>query len=87
MLAMLLASLEQDAPGINALAEGDDREALLERVHKLHGATRYCGTPRLEAAARALEEALKLEAGDEVLDRLVAALLTEIESLRQAARR
>ena len=87
MLTMLLASLDQDAPGINALSESHDREGLLERVHRLHGATRYCGTPRLEAAAGALEKALKLDAGDESLDQLVAALLTEIESVRQAARR
>ncbi|ASK33495.1 hybrid sensor histidine kinase/response regulator [Alcanivorax sp. N3-2A] len=84
MFAMLLSSLDQDAPGISALAEANDRGALLERVHRLHGATRYCGTPRLELAARALEEGLKKDVADSHLERLVATLLAEIESVRQA---
>ena len=83
MFSMLLASLEQDAPGINALSESNNRDALLERVHKLHGACRYCGTPRLERAARELEEGLKTEVDDGRLEHLVAALLAEIESVRQ----
>ena len=83
MFSMLLASLEQDAPGINALSESNNPDALLERVHKLHGACRYCGTPRLERAARELEEGLKTEVDDGRLEHLVAALLAEIESVRQ----
>jgi len=83
LFGMLLASLEQDAPGINALSESNDRDALLERVHKLHGASRYCGTPRLEHAARDLEEGLKTDVDDQRLEHLVAALLAEIESVRQ----
>jgi len=83
MFSMLLASLEQDAPGINALSESNNREALLERVHKLHGACRYCGTPRLERAARELEEGLKTDVDDDRLEHLVANLLAEIESVRQ----
>jgi two-component system sensor histidine kinase BarA len=85
MFEMLLASLEQDAPGISALAESDDHDALLERVHRLHGATRYCGTPRLENAARAVEEGLKKRIDETRLERLVASLLAEIESVRQHA--
>jgi len=83
MFSMLLASLEQDAPGINALSESNNRDALLERVHKLHGACRYCGTPRLERAARELEEGLKTDVDDDRLEHLVATLLAEIESVRQ----
>ncbi|MCH2556874.1 MAG: response regulator [Alcanivorax sp.] len=83
MFAMLLASLEQEAPGINAVAESGDREALLERVHKLHGATRYCGTPRLEQAAGELEDALKQALSDQALEPLVAVLLAEIENVRR----
>ena len=83
MFEMLLANLEQDAPCIDTLAENNDRDALLERVHRLHGATRYCGTPRLERAARGVEEGLKKNLPDEHLAPLVAALLAEIESVRQ----
>jgi two-component system sensor histidine kinase BarA len=59
MHGMLLDSLERDIPTITQLWQSGDSEALLEVVHKLHGATRYCGTPRLEHAAGSLEEALK----------------------------
>ena len=86
MFTMLQASLDQDAPGINAVAESGDREALLERVHKLHGATRYCGTPRLEQAAGELEEALKQTVPDQGLEPLVAVLLAEIENVRREGR-
>ena len=56
---MLLTSLNTDRPAISAAFDSEDNDALLEKVHKLHGATRYCGTPRLEAAAKVLEESLK----------------------------
>jgi len=39
-------------------------DELLECVHKLHGATRYCGVPELRAAANQLETALKCAAPD-----------------------
>jgi two-component system sensor histidine kinase BarA len=47
MLAMLLASLEADREAIRAASEARDQNALIERVHRLHGATRYCGVPQL----------------------------------------
>lgn len=50
MLAMLLASLAADRQAIRQARDNDDRTALLERVHRLHGATRYCGVPQLRAA-------------------------------------
>ena len=39
-------------------------DQLLESVHKLHGATRYCGVPELRAAANQLETALKYASPD-----------------------
>ena len=47
MLAMLLASLEADRLAITHAREANDNHALIERVHRLHGATRYCGVPQL----------------------------------------
>ena len=44
MLKMLLDSLSEDRPAISSAFDSGDQETLLERVHKLHGATRYCGT-------------------------------------------
>ncbi|EKF73932.1 sensor/response regulator hybrid [Alcanivorax hongdengensis A-11-3] len=83
MLRMLLASLADDRPAISTAFDQGDQEQLLERVHKLHGATRYCGTPRLEQAARALEEALKTGADSPSQAALVTALCDEICALEQ----
>ncbi|MCQ8210878.1 hypothetical protein NPS74_24660, partial [Cutibacterium acnes subsp. acnes] len=43
MLGMLLQSLEGDRRTIREARLAGDRQALIERVHRLHGATRYCG--------------------------------------------
>ena len=59
MHMMLLDSLTSDRQHIHEQAARGDHVALLETVHRLHGATRYCGTPQLEQAARAMEESLK----------------------------
>lgn len=85
MHSMLLASLDQDAPRISAQAESGSLTPLLESVHKLHGATRYCGAPRLERAARTLEEALKTDAPENERSNAVDRLLMEIEAVRTQA--
>ncbi|WP_339070070.1 response regulator [Pseudomonas idahonensis] len=61
MLAMLLASLEADREAINSARAANDHSALIERVHRLHGATRYCGVPQLRAACQRSETLLKQE--------------------------
>ncbi|MCG8391693.1 MAG: ATP-binding protein [Pseudomonadales bacterium] len=81
MLKMLIDNLAQDRPAISAAFDSDDQDALLERVHKLHGATRYCGTPRLEKTARELEEALKTGTERKRLVPMVSALCDEICAL------
>ncbi|MCK0153927.1 ATP-binding protein [Alcanivorax sp. S6407] len=81
MLTMLLESLGTDRPAISAAFDSGDDETLLEKVHKLHGATRYCGTPRLERAAKALEEALKTGVPREDFAPMVATLCDEICAL------
>jgi two-component system sensor histidine kinase BarA len=59
MLAMLLASLEADREAIRFARDTNDHNALIERVHRLHGATRYCGVPQLRAACQRSETLLK----------------------------
>jgi two-component system sensor histidine kinase BarA len=73
MLAMLLASLEADREAIRSARESHDQNALLERVHRLHGATRYCGVPQLRAACQRSETLLKQD------DPKAAAALDELE--------
>ncbi|UVJ42917.1 response regulator [Pseudomonas sp. LS1212] len=64
MLAMLLASLDADREAIRAAREARDRTATIERVHRLHGATRYCGVPQLRAACQRSETLLKQDDPD-----------------------
>ena len=64
MLAMLLASLDADREAIRAAREARDQTATIERVHRLHGATRYCGVPQLRAACQRSETLLKQDDPD-----------------------
>ena len=64
LFSMLLEQLQSDRPHLASLWQAGDREALLETVHKLHGATRYCGVPELRQAAEELETGLKHQATD-----------------------
>ena len=59
MLNMLLAGLPGDLQAIRQARADGDRSALIERIHRLHGATRYCGVPQLRAACQYSETQLK----------------------------
>ncbi|WDY59220.1 response regulator [Pseudomonas sp. PSKL.D1] len=61
MLAMLLASLDSDREAIRAARNAGDRGSLIEQVHRLNGASRYCGVPQLRAACQRSETLLKQE--------------------------
>jgi two-component system, NarL family, sensor histidine kinase BarA len=82
MLNMLLAGLPGDRQAIRQAREAGERSALIERVHRLHGATRYCGVPQLRAACQRSETLLKQDdpGAQRALDELDAAIarLTEI---------
>jgi two-component system sensor histidine kinase BarA len=83
MLRMLLASLDAEQRAIAEARAVHDQQTLLERVHRLHGATRYCGVPQLRAACERSETLLKQQHPDAslALDELDAA----IERLRRHA--
>ena len=84
MLSMLLDSLAADQAAIRQARASGDSTALLERIHRLHGATRYCGVPQLRAACQRSESLLKQNAPASVaLDELDAAIARLAE---QAAR-
>ena len=59
MLGMLIAGLPADRQAIRQARESGERLMLIERVHRLHGATRYCGVPQLRAACQLSETLLK----------------------------
>ena len=77
MLAMLLAALEDDRQAIHAARQAGDQQALLDRVHRLHGATRYCGVPQLRAACQRSETLLKQQdpTAEPALDELEQAIV------------
>ncbi|HGM5581699.1 TPA: response regulator [Pseudomonas putida] len=76
MLAMLLASLEGDRQAIRNAREEGDRSAMIERVHRLNGASRYCGVPQLRAACQRSETLLKQDSPQalQALDELERAI-------------
>lgn len=59
MFSMLLDSLEEDQQSIESMWENQQKEPLLQHIHKIHGATRYCGTPCLMNTLERVETALK----------------------------
>lgn len=59
MFTMLLESLTEDLQDIEHLWHNQQQEELLQRIHKIHGATKYCGTPCLMRSMKQLEIGLK----------------------------
>ena len=59
MLAMLIDGLPRERQQIEQARASADRGALLEAVHRLHGATRYCGVPELRACCNEAESLIK----------------------------
>ncbi|GGE68418.1 histidine kinase [Streptosporangium jomthongense] len=76
LFSMLLEQLPTDLIAIDRFWRADDTDSLLDCVHKLHGAARYCGVPELRTAANRLETALKCSAPDTELqkDQLISAI-------------
>ncbi|MEH6565173.1 MAG: response regulator [Halopseudomonas sp.] len=82
MLDMLLASLPGERARITSATEQDDRRELLEAVHKLHGATRYCGVPELRQCCLRAETRLK-EGQDAKVE--IALMLQAMDRLLETA--
>src|SRR5690606_31331709 len=87
MLDMLLASLAADRQAIRQARGNQDRTALIERVHRLHGATRYCGVPQLRDACQSSEALLKQNDPEAAaaLDRLDAAIERLLDTTVQSS--
>ncbi|SES25847.1 multi-sensor hybrid histidine kinase [Halopseudomonas bauzanensis] len=59
LLQMLLQGLPEDHQAIRQAMDQEQQDALLDRVHKLHGASRYCGVPELRECCQEAETLLK----------------------------
>ncbi|RAW07437.1 histidine kinase, partial [Halomonas elongata] len=81
LLDQLIASLDETEANIrDATARGDD-EALLNTIHALNGACRYCGVPRLALLVETLETRLRSRGG-EAVEPLLPDLYAAMEGLR-----
>ena len=81
---MLLDHVHHDRDAIRNHYANNEQKALLERVHKLHGATRYAGVPELRARASQLES--KLKRGETGIDGAIDALFDAIDRLENWCR-
>ncbi|MCB1644271.1 MAG: response regulator [Pseudomonadales bacterium] len=59
MLSMFMASLPEDQQTMNNAYEQMDTVRFADTVHKINGATRYCGLPELQDTISQLEEYIK----------------------------
>ncbi|MBC7182455.1 MAG: response regulator, partial [Marinobacter sp.] len=80
LFSMLLEEVRMDQERVPEFWASGSMDQLLECVHKLHGATRYCGVPELRAAANRLETAIKCSATD--LEHQKNQLLSAMERLQ-----
>ncbi|MFZ2319368.1 MAG: response regulator [Pseudomonas sp.] len=87
LLGMLLDSLAVDRQIIQDARANDAHDVLLQRVHRLHGATRYCGVPQLRSACQHCETLLKQKspASAAALDDLDAAIEQLLEETGQTS--
>lgn len=60
MLEMLIQSIPDSRTSLEQAFNGNDIEEMIHAVHHLHGATRYCGVPRLALTTETLETQLKM---------------------------
>lgn len=82
-LFALMESLGQSEQEIYQARRHADEPALLDAVHRLNGASRYCGTPELSRRVEALETRLRT-GGMERADALLEALYQAMERLHAA---
>jgi len=64
LFTMLLKELPDQKYKLNQAFNDGDNQRLWEVVHKVYGATAYCGVPGLQQAARDLEKTIKAQSAD-----------------------
>lgn len=81
MMTLLIETLTPEIESIREAWEMEEMETLQALVHKLHGATKYCGTPALRIRLERFESDMKL-ANTQTYPKHMRALLTEAFSLQ-----
>jgi len=80
LLSMLQAELDNYTSAIIAAVKNNDQEALRVQVHKLHGASRCCGTAALKEASSNLENLINQKINFDI-EKEVALLLSAIQDV------
>lgn len=81
LFQMLLMELPRFLDGIRSAHKSGDLATLTFHIHKLNGASTYCGVPELKATADDLETRIKRgETGD--LDARIAQLVKAIDRVQ-----
>ncbi len=78
LFAMLRSELDDYVDNISSAAKNRNLEALREHVHKLHGASRCCGTSELKQASSHIENLINKKINFDI-DAEVASLLAAIK--------
>jgi len=87
MLTMLVGDFDSSIELIVEYLETQQLNELIEQVHKLHGATAYCGVPNLKALANQYESLLKTSGFDDPLAEIHQAFVLEANLISQLAPR
>lgn len=82
LLDQLAASLDESEASIRRAHAEQDDEALLDAIHALNGACRYCGAPRLGLLAETMETRLRTR-GREAMTPLMEDLFSAMGELRR----
>ena len=85
MLTMLVDSFGDSIELIEKHSREQQLTALIEQVHKLHGATAYCGVPKLKSLAHKYEGLLKTTGFDEQLTEVHKVFITETNIISELA--
>jgi two-component system, NarL family, sensor histidine kinase BarA len=86
MLDMLVKSFVTAKEDIKAHFDNDNLAELIAEVHKLHGATAYCGVPQLKYLANKYESLLKQDGVSEEAKIVHHSFLDEIENIETDAK-
>jgi len=84
MIQELAAILPEGLEDLKSAYEAQDLKRLADIAHYLHGGTCYCGTPRLKAAAIALEKRAKTSESFHEMRTSFESLCAEIDAVVDA---
>ncbi len=84
LFALFIKTLPEDVANINQAHRQQDFSLLKDRVHHLHGASCYCGVPRLKKTVATLETVL-IENNLQPVDLLVDTLNREVKAVQAYA--